>query len=61
MSWTLRDPDPRMLPILLLYGYCVGFVCSRKIERACRQGSLEVKQNSVTGLVLANQAMPEVP
>jgi len=28
--------DPRMqTTMLLLYAYCVGIVCSRKIERAC--------------------------
>jgi transposase len=27
--------DPRMMTLLLLYGYCVGTVSSRKIERAC--------------------------
>ena len=27
--------DPRMMTMLLLYGYCVGIVSSRRIERAC--------------------------
>jgi transposase len=27
--------DPLMIPLLLLYAYCVGTVSSRKIERAC--------------------------
>ena len=27
--------DPRMMTRLLLYGYCVGIVSSRRIERAC--------------------------
>ena len=27
--------DPRMMTLLLLYGYCVGIVSSRRIERAC--------------------------
>jgi transposase len=36
-----RDPrgekgfDPRMMTLLLLYGYCTGVVSSRRIERAC--------------------------
>jgi transposase len=31
--------DPRMMTLLLLYAYCVGTVSSRKIERACHDGS----------------------
>jgi transposase len=27
--------DPRMMTVLLLYGYCTGIVSSRRIERAC--------------------------
>ena len=27
--------DPRMMTMLLLYGYCVGIVSSRRIKRAC--------------------------
>jgi transposase len=27
--------DPRMMTLLLLYGYCAGIVSSRRIERAC--------------------------
>jgi transposase len=29
--------DPRMMVVLLLYGYCVGLPSSRKIEKACSE------------------------
>jgi len=29
--------DPRMMVVLLLYGYCVGLASSRKIEKACSE------------------------
>ena len=30
-----KGVDPRMMTLLLLYGFCVGMVSSRRIERAC--------------------------
>jgi len=32
---SVAQPSALRLTLLLLYGYCVGIVSSRRIERAC--------------------------